>query len=206
MQYLGKEEPMAWRLTGTYYAPCSCDVGCPCTFGELIGDRGWCSAAIIMDIRSGDVDGTDVSGTTVALAADWPSGFLAGNGTGRLYFDPDTSQEQRNVLESVLSGKQGGIFELFGALIPEFRPSREANIILQAGEEGTRAKVGDFGAITVMPMRDPDGNITTLRHGPAAIVEDQVMARGTGSSWRDPDMRVWASGGHAEQGDFNWSA
>jgi hypothetical protein len=159
-----------------------------------------------MDVRGGEVDGTDVSGTKVAMVADWPSGFLAGNGTGRLYFDPEVSQEQRSALEAVFSGQQGGVFELLGALVSEFRPSKEASITLLAGEDATRAKVGDFGAIMVEPLRDPEGNITTLRHGPAAIVEDQVMAKGTGSSWRDPEMREWTSGGHAEQGDFDWSA
>jgi hypothetical protein len=52
------------------------------------GDRGWCSGALVFDIRSGEVDGTDVSDTKVVLAADFPSGYFAGNGTGRLYFDP----------------------------------------------------------------------------------------------------------------------
>ncbi|MBV9453252.1 MAG: DUF1326 domain-containing protein [Rubrobacter sp.] len=46
----------------------------------------------LYDIQSGEIDGVDVSGTKVALVADWPSGFLAGNGTGRLYFDPSGSQ------------------------------------------------------------------------------------------------------------------
>ena len=197
---------MAWRLTGTYYLPCSCNVGCPCNLGEMEGDRGWCSGAGVFDIRGGDIDGTDVSGTKVALAADWPSGFLAGNGTGRLYFDPDTPQEQRSALESVFSGQQGGVFELLATLIPEFLPPKEAPIILQASEEATRAKVGDFGAIVSAPIRDQEGNITTLRHAPGALVEDSVMAKGTGTSWRDPEMREWTSGGHAEQGDFDWSA
>ena len=67
---------MAWRITETYYAPCSCNVGCPCTLGKLEGDRGWCSGTLVFDIHGG---------TKVALVADWPRGFLAGNGTSRLY-------------------------------------------------------------------------------------------------------------------------
>jgi hypothetical protein len=197
---------MAWRITGTYYMPCSCDVGCPCDFGELEGDRGWCSAALVFDIRSGEVDGTNVSDTKVALAGDWPAGFLAGNGTGRLYFDPEVSQEQRSALEAVLSGQRGGIFELFAGLIPDVLPTREAPINIQPGEDTTRIKVGDFGALVVAPLRDPEGNITTVRHAVSAIVEDTVFAKGTGSSWRDREMRQWESGGHAEQGDFDWSA
>ena len=197
---------MAWRLTGTYYVPCSCDVGCPCVFGAMQADRGWCSAAFVADIRSGEVDGTDVSDTTVALAADFPSGFLAGNGTGKLYFDPDTPPEKRSALEAVFSGQKGGIFEMFSALIPEMRPSTEASISIQAGEDATRIKVGDFGGLVVAPMRDPEGNITTARGLPVAFVEETVFANGTGSRFHDPDMREWTSGGHAEQGDFNWSA
>jgi hypothetical protein len=197
---------MAWRITGTYYAPCSCNVGCPCTFGELEGDRGWCSAAAIFNIRSGEIDSTDVSGTKTALGAAWPSGMLAGNGTGRLYFDPEVSQEQRSALESVFSGQQGGIFELLAALLPDILPSREASINIQEGEEATRVKVGDVGALVIAPLRDPEGNITTVRNAPGALVENTVMAKGTGSSWQDPELRQWTSGGHAEQGDFDWSA
>ncbi len=197
---------MAWRITGTYYAPCSCNVGCPCIFGEMEADRGWCSGVLTFDIRNGEVDGTDVSGTKVVMAADFPASYLAGNGTGRLYFDPDTPQEQRSALESVISGQQGGIFEVLAGLVPDMRPSREASIDIQVGEEATRVKVGDFGAMVVEPLRDAEGNITTVRHAVGAFVEDTVFAKGTGSSWRDPEMREWESGGHAEQGDFDWSA
>jgi hypothetical protein len=55
----------------------------------MVADRGWCSAAFVADIRNGEVDGTNVSGSKVALAADFPSGFLAGNGTGSRFHDPD---------------------------------------------------------------------------------------------------------------------
>ena len=46
---------MAWNIVGTYWAPCSCRVGCPCALGEKDADRGWCSGAVIMDIRNGRV-------------------------------------------------------------------------------------------------------------------------------------------------------
>ena len=197
---------MAWRLTGTYYTPCSCNVGCPCLLGEMEGDRGWCSGALVFDVRGGSVDGTDVGGTKVALAADWPSGFLAGNGTGRLYFDPEVSQEQRNALGSVLSGEQGGVFEILSSLVPDILPAREASIEIQTDEEETtRIKVGDFGALVVQPLRGPEGDFTRLLHGAASFRDDIILARGTGSRWQDPEMRQWESGGHAEQADFDWS-
>ncbi len=198
---------MAWRITGTYYAPCSCNVGCPCILGEMEGDRGWCSGALIFDIQGGNVDGTDVGGTKVAFVGDWPSGFLAGNGTGRIYFDPEVSQEQRSALESVLSGQQGGVFEILSSLVVDVLPTRETPIEIQTdGEETTRIRVGDFGAFVVQPLRGPEGDFTRLLHGAAAFRDDIILARGTGSRFHDPEMREWESGGHAERGDFDWSA
>ena len=197
---------MAWRLTGTYYLPCSCNVGCPCEFGEMEGDRGWCSAAIVLDVRSGEVDGTDVSGTKAAFDGDWPSGFLAGNGTGRLYFDQGVSQEQRSALESVIRGERGGVFEILASLTPQFLPSKEAPINIQPGEDTAHIKVGDFGAMVVTPLRGPEGDLTTVRHAPGAFVAEFVLSKGTGSSWRDPEMREWESGGHAERAEFDWRA
>ena len=198
---------MAWRITGTDLGPCSCDIGCPCILGATEGDRGWCSAVRLYDIQSGDIDGVDVSGTKVALVADWPSGFLAGNGTGRLYFDPGVSQEQREALETLITGQRGGVFEVIGALVPNFLPSGEAAITIQVDEEGTtQAAVGDIGVVVVRPLRGPQGDFTRLLHGAAAFRDDIILADGTGTYFRAPELREWESGGHGERVDFDWSA
>lgn len=197
---------MAWKISGTYYAPCSCKVGCPCTLGEMEADHGWCSAVMLLDIRSGAVDGTDVSNTKVAMAIDWPAGMLAGKGTGRTYFDPAVSQRQRAVLEGVLTGKKGGVFEVMGTLVSKLLPPKEAPVTIKKSSEETRATVGNVGELVVKPLKGPSGQVTRLLHGAAAFRDDIVLAKGTGTHWRDPEMKRWESGGHAEQSDFEWSA
>ena len=197
---------MAWHITGTDLGPCSCDVGCPCILGAMEADRGWCSAVRLYNIQSGDIDGIDVSGTKVALVADWPSGFLAGNGTGRLYFDTGVSQEQRDALESLIKGERGGVFEVIGSLIPNFLPSQEAPINIELGEEESRATVGDIGEVVVKPLRGPNGDVTRLLHGAATFRDDLILADGSGTRFHDPDLREWESGGHGERVDFDWSA
>ena len=42
--------------------------------------------------------------------------------------------------------------------------------------------------------------------GAAAFRDNVILARDAGSSWKDPEMRAWESGGHSEQADFDWSA
>ena len=58
---------MSWKLEGSYFETCSCDVICPCTASLALGatnDR--CKAMLVFNVQSGEVDGTDVSGQTVA--------------------------------------------------------------------------------------------------------------------------------------------
>ncbi len=197
---------MAWQINGTYYSPCSCKVGCPCALGELEADQGWCSAVMVVDIQKGNADGTDLSGTKVALVGDWPSGFLSGNGTARLYFDPSISAEQRSKLEGIVSGQKGGVFEILGSLISNVQPSEEAPINIQSGDEETRISVGDFADLVVKPLRGPTGEPTRLLHGAAAFRDDIVLANGRGTSAHAPGMRQWESLGHAEMSEFDWSA
>lgn len=37
------------------------------------------------------------------------------------------------------------------------------------------------------------------------FAERTILGRGDGTRFHDPDLREWESGGHAEQGDFEWS-
>lgn len=197
---------MAWQMTGTYYAPCSCNVACPCAFGEMDGDRGWCSGLLLFDVKGGDVDGVDVGGTCGAIVADWPRGFLAGEGKGRLYVDSGVSDEQRAALERVLTGQAGGSLEPIGALIPEWLPVQQVSIDIQNGGDETRATIGDVGEAVIKPLKNEEtGGPTTVVNMPVRFVEHTILGRGDGTRFKDPDLREWESGGHGEQGDFEWS-
>jgi hypothetical protein len=79
---------MAWNMSGQLTEFCSCKLMCPCWLGATpVPDQGWCSGAILYDIEQGQIDGIDVGGSKVVLAADWPGNFFGGQGTARLYID-----------------------------------------------------------------------------------------------------------------------
>lgn len=59
---------MAWEISGTYWAPCSCKVGCPCALGEMEADHGWCSGTLAFEIRNGTVES---SGHSEEADFDW---------------------------------------------------------------------------------------------------------------------------------------
>jgi hypothetical protein len=160
---------------------------------------------MLIDIKSGDIDGVDVSGVTVAWSAEWPKGFLSGEGKGRVYFDPSTSSEQRAALEPVITGQEGGDLEPVGGVVPTWLDSQEASIEVSTSDGTTRFTVGDVGEGVLDPIRNPAGEVTRVLAMPSAFAPETILGRGQGSRWTDPDLRQWESRGHAEQAEFEWS-
>jgi hypothetical protein len=111
---------MSWKLEGSYFETCSCDVVCPCTASLALGatnDR--CRAMLVFNVQSGEVDGTDVSGQTVAAIADTPKVMSEGNWRLGVFIDAGASDEQAEKLGAVFSGALGGPMEALGPLVGE---------------------------------------------------------------------------------------
>ena len=71
---------MAWRLSGTYVANCSCQLICPCPVdAPPTGPDGQCRGVLVFDVNEGNQDDTDLSGTCFALCNLFPSNLTAGN-------------------------------------------------------------------------------------------------------------------------------
>jgi hypothetical protein len=94
---------MPWRLEGTYFENCNCDMACPCTTSGLTApaDYDRCHVALAFHVDSGDVDGVDVSGLTVAVVADTPPLMSEGNWRVGVLMDAAASQEQAEALGAV---------------------------------------------------------------------------------------------------------
>jgi hypothetical protein len=168
-----------------------------------LGSDG-CSAVQIMDIRNGMIEGTDVGGSIVAAVVDWPGAMMAGDGTGRVYFDADMTVEQREMLEALIRGRLGGGFSRIPELVPHILSALVAPISKrQAGDRTTTILVGDFGEAVIKPMRSQNGETPTIR-GPGGFRDEVELATGMGSWWRDPELRQWEGGGYAEQSVIDW--
>jgi hypothetical protein len=111
---------MPWNLTGSYFETCSCDVVCPCTASLSLGaTRDRCKVVLVFNVKSGEVDGTDVSGLVVAAVCDTPKVMSDGNWRLGVVIDAAASDEQAEKLGGVFSGALGGPMEALGPLIGE---------------------------------------------------------------------------------------
>lgn len=135
---------MAWKLAGTYFENCSCDVICPCTASLSLGathDR--CKVTLVFQVTEGAVDGTDVSGLAVAAVCDTPKVMTDGNWRLGVFIDDKASDEQAEKLGAVFGGQLGGPMAALGPLIGESLGMERAPI--EVREDGLRhsIRIGD---------------------------------------------------------------
>ncbi len=197
---------MSWEVSGVMLEVCNCTLLCPCWLDMTAQpDQGWCGTAILFDIERGHVDGLDLAGRKVVMAADIPGAFAGGNFTVRLYIDEGASAEQRQTLEQLFTGQLGGPMAALGPAVTTLLPTRVTQIMVQHGETVT-ATIGDAGRLQWAPRQGPGGDTTRVEAAEAMAVfaiADGHPAKTAGSQWSDPDMRSW-SGDSGMMSRFAW--
>lgn len=156
---------MAWKLKGTYFETCSCEVVCPCTASLALGaDYDRCRVTLVFNVAEGDVDGTDVSGLTVAAIADTPKVMTEGNWRLGVFIDAAASDDQAAKLGAVFGGQLGGPMAGLTPLIGESLGVERAAIEFREDGLTHSVKIGDaidfaiedvvsFGVETGKPAR-----------------------------------------------------
>jgi hypothetical protein len=150
---------MAWKLSGTYVANCSCNLVCPCPVdGPPTSPDGNCHGVAIFHAAKGNLDDTDLSGVTLALVNLFPSNLTAGNWKLGVIVDEGASDEQASAVERIIKGEVGGPFEQFAALTEEWMGMERAPVSLSDGDRPS-GKVGS-NEFTFEPLAGPEGSDT----------------------------------------------
>lgn len=107
-----------WYMEGLYMKNCNCDPGCPCDFNQR-PTQGFCEGLIAMKIDNGYFGDVDLGGLTWGGAVHWPGPIHEGNGEVQPVVDESASEEQRNALFEILSGKHGdSLMEVIAFVCP----------------------------------------------------------------------------------------
>jgi hypothetical protein len=157
---------MSWSLSGSYFETCSCDVICPCTASLALGathDR--CRVTLVFNVKEGEVEGTDVSGLTVAAVADSPKVMSDGGWRLGVFIDAAANDAQAEALGKVFSGALGGPMEALGPLIGENLGVQRAPIEVREDGLEHSIKIGDavdFEIADVVPFGSESGEPAKL--------------------------------------------
>jgi len=138
---------------------------CPCNLSfDLGATYDFCRVTLAFNIRSGQIEGTDVGGLKVVAIADTPKVMTEGNWKLGVFIDEQANDEQFNKLVQVFGGQLGGPMAALGPLVGEMLGVERAPIDIV--DDGLRhsVRVGDmidfevedivpFGVETGEPVR-----------------------------------------------------
>jgi hypothetical protein len=200
---------MSWKLAGSYIETCSCDVVCPCTVSFAFpATRDRCKAILVFHVESGEVEGTDVSGLTVAALVDTPRVMSEGNWRLGVFIDAAASDEQAEKLGAVFSGTLGGPMSALGPLIAENLGVERAPI--EVHEDGLRhsVRIGDvvdFEIEDVVPLGVDTGKPVMLSGVGHPASSELNVANATRSKIDAFGIQYEASAG-VSTSQFSWAA
>ena len=111
--------PNSWKIAGSYFESCNCDVACPCIFLNP-PTSGDCTLLVAWHIEQGRFGQIGLDGLNAVLAVYSPAGrMLEVKWKVALYVDERANQDQRDALTQIFSGQEGGHLACLAPLIGE---------------------------------------------------------------------------------------
>jgi hypothetical protein len=152
---------MAYRLQGSLLEVCDCNVLCPCWIGED-PDNGTCDSALAYRFDTGTIDGVDVSGLVLGLAAHIPGNVLKGNFRVILFVDERATPQQQHALVQAFTGKLGGPLADYAQLFGEVVGIERVAIAFEVEQGKGRLRIGTVVDAELEPYLGTTGAPTTL--------------------------------------------
>lgn len=111
-----------WRIAGDWFDNCSCDIACPCTFGQA-PDNNLCEHVLFWHIREGQYGEVDLSGLCLVRVGVfdgniWDASARVRSGT---IIDDRASDSQADAISQIYGGNAGGWPKKIGDLFSRGR-------------------------------------------------------------------------------------
>jgi hypothetical protein len=207
-----RETLMAWRIEGTYFENCPCDMVCPCTTSGLThpADAERCRVVFAFHVDRGEIEGVDVSDRSVVLVVDAPRLMTDGQWRAGVVMDAAASPEQAAGLGAVFGGQAGGPMAALAPLIGEMLGVESAPI--EYVDDGLRHSVraGDLVDIEVEdyipPQLRPNGAVEKLVNVFSPVNSTLTVASATRSRVSAFGMDFSHDGKNGHSAPFSWSS
>ena len=161
--------PISWKVAGSYFETCNCDVACPCVFLSP-PTSGECTVLLTWHIDHGSFGEIVLDGLNAVLAAHSPGHMLQVKWKVALYVDERANQGQRDALTQIFSGQAGGHLAGLAPLIGEVMGVKTAAIEYRAEGKRRSMRLGDFADAEIEGLPGQDGADVTIAGHPFAAV------------------------------------
>ena len=205
-----------WNLSGDWFDVCNCNIPCPCIFAQAPSYDD-CEGVLAYRIKKGRYGEISLDGLSVLALSYFKGNIWAGDTKANIavFFDERASEEQRDALNMIFTGKAGGFMGKFAKLIGEVRGLEYAPIKIEIADDLSYwsaeipGKVIAKGEALTGPMTPPGKRVQTLNPPGSEVGPGTVATWGTAvtDEVNVPEFRYeWKrSGKSSKHIAFNWT-
>ena len=157
--------PESWKVSGSSFEACNCNVTCPCGFLSP-PTSGECTLLFAWHIDQGRFGQTDLNGLNAVLAVYSPGHMMEVKWKVALYVDEKANQSQQDALTQIFSGKAGGHLAALGPLTGEVLGVKTAPIDYQSDGKRPSLRLGTVAEMEIERMPGQDGGDVTISNHP----------------------------------------
>ena len=175
-----------WKLDGTYFEACNCDVACPCVYLSA-PTPGECTVLVGWHIDQGCFGDVALDGLNVALAVHSPGHMMAEQWKAALYLDETADQSQTEALTQIFAGQAGGHPARLGSHIGEVMGVKSVAIDYQANGKQRSINIAGIAEAEIEAMEGQGGAEITVANHPLCIAPGHpaVTAKSRKLSYQD---------------------
>lgn len=149
-----------WELHGRSFGNCNCAFGCPCQFNAL-PTYGTCEAAVGYIIDTGFYGDVRLDGLMAGFTVKFPGPVHEGNGEQQLVIDERATDEQREALQTIMSGgdteEMATMFWIYDAMSPNKHDTLYKKLDMEIDIEARTGHILVDGVYEVLgePIKNP---------------------------------------------------
>jgi hypothetical protein len=157
-----------WKLEGSYFETCNCDVACPCVFLSSPTESD-CTVVVAWHIDSGHFDGTRLDALNVALAVHSPGNMLQTPWNAALYVDDHANPGQHDALMQIFGGQAGGHPARLGSHIGKVLGASSVPIEFKIQGRKRSIKIGTVAQAEIEAIDGQGAMDVEIRNHPLAV-------------------------------------
>ena len=196
-----------WKLTGTYFETCNCEVACPCVFLSA-PTEGECNVLVGWHIDNGHFGDVKLSGFNVVLAVHSPGHMVEVKWNAAVYLDDSANEAQKEALLKIFSGQAGGHPAVLASHVGNILGVKNVPIDYQAQGRHRSLRVGDVAEAEIDAIAGQGGAEVTVTNHPLCIAPGYpaVTAKSKRLTFDDHGLHWNISGKNGFYSPFSYAA
>ena len=175
-----------WKITGTYFESCNCEVACPCVF-LTAPTTGECKVFVGWHIDHGNFGDVKLDGLNVAAAVHTPGHMLQVKWKFALYLDEKATSSQRDALTQIFAGQAGGHPAVLASFVGEVLGVKSVPIEFRAAGKTRSLSIANVLEMEIEGIEGQGGQAVTISNPPLCIVPGipSVVAKSKHLSYKE---------------------